>query len=74
MKRDNNTERSNRKRFCESLKTLIDIAAKNVEQQISGDRQRIEKAKKEDVAFLHDPRNASKMQISILDHESREKW
>ena len=28
----------------------------------------------EDVAFLHDQRNAHKMQMSTLDHELREKW
>ena len=66
-KRDNNTERSNGKTFCESLDTIFDLAAKNAEQQISGDRIRTEKAKKEEVSFLHDQRNAHKTQMSILD-------
>jgi len=61
-------------KFCESLETLFDLAAENAEQQISGDRLRTEKARKEDVAFLHDQRNARKMQMSTLDHESRAKW
>ena len=72
-KRDNNIETNNRKRFCESLKTLCDRAAKNAEQQISGDCLRTEKAKKEDVGFLLDQRNARQMQMAILDHQSREK-
>ena len=58
QKRDDNTEKNNRKRFCESLEALFDLAAKNAAQQISGNRLRIEKAKKEDVAFLYDQRNA----------------
>ena len=57
-KLDNNTEKNNRKRFCERLETIIDYAAKNVEQQISGDHQRTEKAEEKDVAFLYDQRNA----------------
>ena len=72
-KDDNNIERNNRKRFCESSKTLCDLAAKNAEQ-ISGDRLGTENAKKEDVAILHDQRNARKMQMSTLDYVSREKW
>ena len=32
---------------------LLDLAVKIAEQQISGDRLRTEKAKMEDVAFLH---------------------
>ena len=43
-------------------------------QQICGDRLSTEKTKKEDVAFLHDQSNARNMQMSALDHESREKW
>ena len=46
------------------METLFDLAAKNAERQISGDRLRTEKAKKEDVAFLHSQRNASKLQMS----------
>ena len=69
-KRDNNTERNNRKRLCESLELLFDLVAKNAQQQISGDHLRTEK----DVTFLHDYRNARKMQMSTLDHASREKW
>ena len=45
-KRNNNTERNNKKRFCESLETLLDLAAKSAEEKISGDRLRIEKAEK----------------------------
>ena len=56
------------------METLFDLVAKNAEQQISGDRLRIEKAKKEDVTFLNDQRNGHKMQMSTLDHESRENW
>ena len=55
------------------METLFDLAAKITEQQISGDRLRTKKAKK-DVAFLHDQRNACKMQVSTLDHESKENW
>ena len=72
-KRKNTTERKYRKRFCESLDTLFDLPAKNVEEQISDDCLRIEKAKKEDVAFLHDQRNACKMKMCTLDDESSEK-
>ena len=73
-KRYNSTKRNNRKRFCKSLETLFDLVAKKAEQQISGDCLRTKKAK-EDVASLHDQRkNAHKMQISTLNHESREKW
>ena len=51
-KHDNNTERNNWKRFCESLETLFDLASKNAEQLISGDRPRTEKTKQEDVGFF----------------------
>ena len=34
-KRDNNIERNNRKRFCESLETLFDLAAENNKFEIS---------------------------------------
>ena len=60
-KRDNKTESNYKKRFYKSLETLFDLAAKNAEKQIVGDRLRTEKAKKEDVAFLHDQGNARKM-------------
>ena len=43
--RDNNTIRNNRKRFFVSLETLFDLASKNAEQQISGDRLRTEKGR-----------------------------
>ena len=43
-------------------------------QQICGDRLSTEKTKKKHVAFLHDQSNARKMQMSALDHKSREKW
>ena len=56
------------------MQPLFDLAAKNVEQQIFVDRLRTENAKKKDVAFLHDQRNAPKMPMFTLDHESREKW
>ena len=56
------------------METLFDRADKKVKQQIAGDRLRTEKVKKEDVAILHDQRNGRKMQMSTLDHESREKW
>ena len=69
---NNSTERNNRKQFCKSLKTIFDLAAKNAEQQISGDRPTTEKSKNESVAFLHDQRNARKIQMSTLDYESRE--
>ena len=74
-KRDNNTEINRRKRFCKSLETLFDLTAKNAEQHIPGDHLRTENAKKENVFcfFLRNQRNASKMQMSILDHKSREK-
>ena len=45
-KRNNNTERNDRKRFCESLETLFDLAAKNAEQQTYGDRLRTENLKR----------------------------
>ena len=73
-KRDNNAKRNNKKRFCETFQTLFDLPAKNAEQKIFGDRPETEKAKKENVAFLHEQRNARKMQMSTLDYESREKW
>ena len=73
-KRDNKTENNSRKRFCESLEALFDLAAKNAEQQLSGDRPRTEKAKHGDVGFLHDQRNARKTQMSNLEYESTEKW
>ena len=73
-KRETNTEKNNRKRFKESLETLfIILLLKKAEQLICGDRLRIEKAEKENVAFLHDQRNARKMKMSTLDHVLREK-
>ena len=72
--RDYNTETNNTKKFCESLETLFNRAAKNAEQQLSGDRLRIEKSKKKDVAFFIDQRNNRETQMSILDNELREKW
>ena len=72
-KRNNNTEINNRKRFCKSLETLFDRAAKNAERHIPGDHLRTENAEKEDVFFLRNQRNARKMQMPILDHKSREK-
>ena len=53
---------------------ILLLKSKNAEQQISGDRLQTAKAKKEDVAFLHDRRNARKIQMPTLDHESREKY
>ena len=37
MKLDNNIERNIGKRFCESLKTLFDVAAEKAVEQISDD-------------------------------------
>ena len=54
IKRDNDTGRNKRKRFCENLETLFDLAAENAEQQISSDYLRTKQARKEDVDFLHD--------------------
>ena len=73
-KRNDNIERNNKKQFCENLETLFDLAAKKAEPHISGNRLRIEKAKKEDLAFLRDQRNARKKQIFTLNHKSKEKW
>ena len=56
------------------METLFDLAAENVEQQISSDCLRSKKARKEDVDFLHDQKNARKTQMSTLDHKSRAKW
>ena len=53
---------------------MFDLAAENSEQQTSSDRLRTKKARKEDLDFLHDQKNALKMQMSTLDHESRAKW
>ena len=53
-----NTKRNNRKIFCVNLETLFDLAFKNAEQQISGDRLEL---KKGDMFFLHDQRNARKI-------------
>ena len=73
-KRDNNSEKKNNgNRFHESWETLFNLDAKNAEQQLSGDRLSTEKARKEDVAFSLDLRNARKMQMSTLDNESRKK-
>ena len=62
------------KSFVKVWKHIFDLAAKNAEQQLSGGRVRTKKAEKEYVAFLHDHRNARKMQMSTLDHDSRQKW
>ena len=56
------------------METLFDLAAENAEKQISSDRLRPKKARKEDVDFLHDQKKARKMQMSALDYESRAKW
>ena len=56
------------------METLVDFTTKIAEQQKSGDRLKTEKAKKGDVAFLHDQTNAYKMQMSTLDHKWKEKW
>ena len=74
-KRNNNTVRNNKKKFCESLETLLDLAAKSAEKKISGDRLRIEKAEKKDVGFLHDQRNAPscKCPLWIMNQEKNGK-
>ena len=55
------------------METLFNHAAKNADQQLSGDRLRIEKSKKKDVAFSIDQRNNREMKMSTLDNELREK-
>ena len=72
--RESNTERSKRKKFCEDLQKLFDIAAENAEELIYADRLRTKAAKEKDVAFLRDQRSTREMQISSMDYETKSSY
>ena len=72
--REGNTERSKRKKFCEDLQKLFDIAAENAEELVYADHLRIKAAKEEDVAFLRDQKSTQKMQISSMDYETKSSY